>query len=165
MNLRERQFPEAIAEQLVERTGIDHIAGERLSVKQNLPALEIEREKVARILIQLNSDQRMCEHPLEHRRVTLARKGLMGFLEIAVVVGDVDGHAGGDRFKIQVLGPVAPLLHGVVEVDVVEDELAQLAQPFVLMPAQDGDRHLHVRSEGVNEKPAQFLMAVGQQSL
>ncbi len=82
----------------------------------------------------------MIEHAADHGRVAVHRDALVPVPEVAVVTRDDHRDPSGDG-PVDVLGPVPPLLHRVVQEDLLVDELAEGAQirAPVLQQGQDGD--------------------------
>ena len=90
----------------------------------------------------------MLEHVLEERGVALGRHALEGRArEVAVVVAHEDGHAAGDR-RVDLVGRLAPLLHRVVEEDVLKDVVGDLDELGVVLLAKLHDGDLLVLAEG-----------------
>ena len=94
---------------------------------------------------------------LEERGVALGRHALVrGAREVAVVVSHEDGHAAGDG-RVDLVGRLAPLLHRVVEEDVLEDVVGDLDELRVVLLAELHDRHLLVLAEGGHELLVELL--------
>ena len=62
----------------------------------------------------------VVQHPLKHFGVALQRHTLIGVLKVAVVPGQAHRHPGGGA-GVDLLRLLAPLLHGVVDKDVLVD--------------------------------------------
>ena len=93
----------------------------------------------------------MVEHVLEELGVTLGGHALVLCRgEVAIVVANKDGHASGNR-RVNLVGGLAPLLHGVVEKDVLIDVVGDLGELGVVLLAQLHDGDLLVLTEGRHE--------------
>ena len=71
----------------------------------------------------------------------MRRHHLIGILEIAVVIGDMNGHAAGDR-RIDFFRRLSPLFHRVVFEDMFVDVFRQLVNFRIGIGAELQDRHL-----------------------
>ena len=97
---------------------------------------------------------------LEQRRVAVLRHTLEGSLrEIAVIVAHKDGNATGDR-GIDLVGRLAPLLHGVMQKDVLVDVISDLGQVGVVLLTQLHNGHLDILAKGLHELLIQLLAAL-----
>ena len=93
----------------------------------------------------------MLEHVLKELGVTLGRHALEGGAgEVAIVVAHEDGHAAGDG-GVNLVGGLTPLLHGVVEEDVLEDVVGYLGELGIVLLAELHDGDLLVLTEGGHE--------------
>ena len=102
----------------------------------------------------------MVEHVLEQRGIAVLRHALEGSLrEVAVIVAHKDGNAAGDR-GIDLVGRLAPLLHGVMQKDVLVDVIGDLGKIRVVLLAQLHDGHLDVLAKGLHELLIQLLAAL-----
>ena len=102
----------------------------------------------------------MVEHVLKERRVALLRHALEGSLrEVAVIIAHKDGNAAGNR-GVDLIGRLAPLLHGVMQKDVLVDVIGDLGKIRVVLLAQLHDGHLDVLAKGLHELLIQLLAAL-----
>ena len=92
----------------------------------------------------------MVQHPLEQDGIALQGHPLIGVLEIAVVPGEKDRHPGGG-IGVDLLGGLAPLLHGVVNKDVLIHIIRQGGDLRVPGLPQLQDGHLFFRPVGGDE--------------
>ena len=93
----------------------------------------------------------MVEQALEETRVALRRHALMRCgREVAVIVAHEHGDAPGDG-RVNLVGRLAPLLHGVVEEDVLVDVVCHLGELGIVLLTQLHDGHLLVLAEGGHE--------------
>jgi hypothetical protein len=97
---------------------------------------------------------------LEQRGVAVLRHTLEGCLrEVAVVIAHKDGNAAGDR-GVDLVGRLTPLLHGVVQKDVLIDVVGDLGKVRVVLLAQLHNGHLDVLAKGLHELLVQLLAAL-----
>jgi len=102
----------------------------------------------------------VVEHVLEQRGIAVLRHALEGSLrEVAVIVAHKDGNATGDR-GIDLVGRLAPLLHGVMQKDVLVGVIGDLGKIRVVLLAQLHDGHLDVLAKGLHELLIQLLAAL-----
>ena len=93
----------------------------------------------------------MVEHVLEELGVALGRHALiLGRGEVTVIVTHKDGNTAGDG-GIDLVGRLAPLLHGVVEEDILVDVVGNLGELGVVLLAQLHDGNLLVLAKGRHE--------------
>ena len=107
----------------------------------------------------------MVEHVLKELGVALARHTLEGGAgEIAVIVADEYGNAAGDG-GVNLVGSLAPLLHGVVEEDVLENVVGDLNELGIVLLTKLHDGNLFVLAESGHEllvKTLALLFAKGK---
>ena len=102
----------------------------------------------------------MVEHVLKERRVALLRHALEGSLrEVAIVIAHKDGDAAGDR-GVDLVGRLAPLLHGVMQKDVLVDVIGDLGKIRVVLLTQLHNGHLDILAKGLHELLVQLLAAL-----
>ena len=153
-----RQRAQVEVEQLIERTGIDNLAAVDLAT--DLDGGLVDLKEIAGVHVAEHVDQVVVEHMLEQRRVAVLRHTLEGSLrEIAVIVAHKDGNATGDR-GIDLVGRLAPLLHGVMQKDVLVDVIGDLGQVGVVLLTQLHNGHLDILAKGLHELLIQLLAAL-----
>ena len=97
---------------------------------------------------------------LEQRGIAVLRHALERSLrEVAIVIAHKDGNAAGDR-GIDLGGRLAPLLHGVMQKDVLVDVIGDLGQVGVVLLTQLHNGHLDVLAKGLHELLIQLLAAL-----
>ena len=97
---------------------------------------------------------------LEQRSVAVLRHTLEGGLrEVAIVIAHKDGNATSDR-GIDLVGRLSPLLHGVMQKDVLVDVVGDLGKIRVILLAQLHDGHLDILAKGLHELLIQLLAAL-----
>ena len=97
---------------------------------------------------------------LEQRGIAVLRHALERSLrEIAIVIAHKDGNAAGDR-GVNLVGRLAPLLHGVMQKDVLIDIIGDLGKIRVVLLAQLHNGHLDVLAKGLHELLVQLLAAL-----
>ena len=97
---------------------------------------------------------------LEQRGIAVLRHALERSLrEVAIVIAHKDGNAAGDR-GIDLVGRLTPLLHGVMQKDVLVDVIGNLGKIRVVLLAQLHNGHLDVLAKGLHELLIQFLAAL-----
>ena len=97
---------------------------------------------------------------LEQRGIAVLRHALERSLrEVAIVIAHKDGDAAGDR-GVDLIGRLAPLLHGVMQKDVLVDVIGDLGKIRVVLLAQLHDGHLDVLAKGLHELLVQLLAAL-----
>ena len=104
------------AKQLVRLAGVDNLAVKGGAVYLQCVTGQVQPTQGVRP--QLHGDAGMVQHPFKHGGIALQRHPLVCILKIAVVPGQEHGHPGGGIW-VNVLRPLAPLLHGVVDKDVL----------------------------------------------
>ena len=150
-----RQRAEVEVEELVERAGVDDLPAVGPSADRDAHLGDLE--DVAGVHVEEDGDEIVLEHVLEERGVALGGHPLMGGLrEVPVVVADEDRHAPGDR-GVDLVGRLPPLLHRVVQEDVLIDVVGDLDELGVVLLAKLHDRDLLVLAEGVHELPIEAL--------
>ena len=130
----------------------------------------------------------MVQHPLEQGGIALQGHPLIGVLEIAVVTGEKDRYPGGG-IGVDLLRSLAPLLHRVVDKDVLIHIIRQggdlrvtalpqlqnghlffcpiggnefFPQPCALRRAEGGLQRGEVEGDGVGLAPALSVRDIGQ---
>ena len=97
---------------------------------------------------------------LEQRGIAVLRHALERCLrEVAIVIAHKDGNAAGDR-GVDLVGRLAPLLHGVMQKDVLIDIIGDLGKIRVVLLAQLHNGHLDVLAKGLHELLIQLLAAL-----
>ena len=71
----------------------------------------------------------------------------------------VDGHASGDR-RVDLIGSLAPLLHGVVQKDILKHVVRNLGEVGVALLAQLHDGNLDVAAKGIHKLVKELLAAL-----
>ncbi len=158
-----RQCAEVEAVELVQGTGVDDLAAKG-------PAADVDHavrraEEVPGVDAHVDLDQVVVEHALEHGGVAVGGHALVGRQgEVAVVVAHEDGNAAHDG-GVDLVGRLAPLLHRVVQEDVLVDVVRHLGEVGVVLLAQLHDGDLLVHAEGRDElleEPLSPLLAEGE---
>ncbi len=132
------QGAEAAAEQLVRRAGVDHRPGNgppsTVSTSPSSPSRGRASTPSSTVMLGWSSMR------LKQGGVALQGHALIGVLEIAVVPGQEDRHPGGG-VGVDLLRGLAPLLHGVVDKDVLIDVVGQGGdlRVRILPQLQNGD--------------------------
>ena len=97
---------------------------------------------------------------LEQRGVAIGGHSLVRSLrEVAVIVTDENGHASGDG-RVNLIGGLAPLFHGVVQKDILEHVVRNLGEVRVALLAQLHDRNLDVAAKGIHKLVKELLAAL-----
>ena len=97
---------------------------------------------------------------LEQRGIAVLRHALERSLrEVAIVIAHKDGNAAGDR-GVDLVGRLAPLLHGVMQKDVLVDVIGDLGQVGIVLLTQLHNGHLDVLAKGLHELLIQLLAAL-----
>jgi hypothetical protein len=129
-----REPPVAVVEELVHRTGEDHLAvGDEVS---HLLVVGVEQ----------HLDVGVAQHPLEHPGVPVLRHHLVGVTEVAVILVGAYGDAGNDR-GIELARVQAPLLPGVILEKLLIELAAHPREDHVLRGANGIARLGHLREE------------------
>ena len=153
-----RQGAQVEIEQLVERTGVDDLAAIDLTV--DLDGGLVDLEEVAGVHVAEHINQIVVEHMLKQRGIAVLRHALEGSLrEVAVIIAHKDGNTAGDR-GINLVGRLAPLLHGVMQKDVLVDVISDLGQVGVVLLTQLHNGHLDILAKGLHELLIQLLAAL-----
>ena len=151
--VRKRTLVEA--EELVESAGVDDLAAIRLAAHHDRGVGELHDG--ADIDIEEDIDQVVVQHVLEELRVAILRHALVRCLrEVAVVVADEDRHAAHDS-RIDLVGSLAPLLHRVVQEDVLVDVVCNLSELRIVLLAELEDGDLLVLAERCDELAVEVL--------
>ena len=102
----------------------------------------------------------MVEHVIEQRGIAVLRHALEGSLrEVAVIVAHKNGNAAGDR-RVDLVGRLAPLLHGVMQKDILIDVIGDFGKIRVVLLAQLHNGHLDILAKGLHELLIQLLAAL-----
>ena len=97
---------------------------------------------------------------LEQNGVAILGHALIRRLrEVAVVIADEHGHAAGHR-RIYLVGRLAPLLHRVIEEDVLVDIIRDLLKVRIVLLTELHDGDLLVLTEGINELTIQLFATI-----
>ena len=97
---------------------------------------------------------------LEQRGIAVLRHALERSLrEVTIVIAYKDGNAAGDR-GVDLVGRLAPLLHGVMQKDVLVDVIGDLGKIRVVLLTQLHNGHLDILAKGLHELLIQLLAAL-----
>ena len=149
-----RQCPFIESKELIQSTGIDNLSTVRFVAHRNRRVVELHN--VTHVDIQIHIDQVVVEQVLEEPGVALFRHTLMRRLrKIAVVVADKDWNTA-HHSRVDLIRGLAPLLHRVVEEDVLVDVVCDFLELRIVLLTQIHDGNLFVLPEGRDE----FLVEV-----
>ena len=156
----ERAEPEG--EQLVRLAGVDHRAVKVRPVHPD--ALPGQVQPLQGVRPQLHGDAGVVQQLLKQGGVPLQGHALIGVLEVPVVPGQEDGHPGGG-VGVDLLGGLAPLLHGVVDEHMLIHVVGQGGDLGVGVLPQLQDGHLPLGAVGLQQlvpQPPALLPAEGR---
>ena len=150
------------AKQLVRLAGVDHRTVKRLPVHPEL--LPGQVQPLQGVCAQLHGDIGVVQELLKQGGVALQGHALIGVLEVPVVPGQEHGHPGGG-VGVDLLGGLAPLLHGVVDEHVLIHIVRQGGDLWVGVLAQLQNGDLPLRAIGLQQlvpQPPPLRLAEGR---